>query len=66
MFDPFIVNLQLQRERATIDRKFKGPIDCARQVINATGICGLWRGFGGSLAFRSSFFFMFVRVSWKF
>ncbi|KAF8515173.1 mitochondrial carrier [Gautieria morchelliformis] len=44
------VNLQLQRQRATTDRKFKGPIDCARQVIKANGV----------RAFRSSFFFMFV------
>ena len=56
------VNLQLQRERATKDRKFKGPIDCIRQVVGTNGVQGLWRGFGGSLAFRSSFFFMFVRI----
>ncbi|GJJ14214.1 hypothetical protein Clacol_008476 [Clathrus columnatus] len=46
------VNLQLQRQRAVSDRKFKGPIDCARQVIKANGVTGLWRGLGGSLAFR--------------
>ncbi|KAF8575828.1 mitochondrial carrier [Ramaria rubella] len=54
------VNLQLQRQRAVLDRKFKGPIDCARQVVRANGVLGLWRGFGGSLAFRSSFGFFFV------
>ncbi|KAF8530038.1 mitochondrial carrier [Hysterangium stoloniferum] len=54
------VNLQLQRQRAVSERKFKGPIDCIRQVVQANGILGLWRGFGGSLAFRSSFFFMFI------
>lgn len=54
------VKLQLQSQRSVADRQFKGPIDCARQVIRAQGILGLWSGFTGSLAFRSNFFWMFL------
>jgi len=54
------VKLQLQLQRSTADRQFKGPIDCTRQIIRTQGFLGLWRGFTGSLAFRSGFFFMFL------
>lgn len=57
-----IVNLQLQRQRDVLDRQFKGPIDCFKKVVKANGILGLWRGFAGSLAFRSNFFFLFVGI----
>lgn len=55
-----LVKLQLQLQRSPSDRQFKGPIDCARQVVRAQGIQGLWTGFIGSLAFRSNFFWMFL------
>jgi len=54
------VKLQLQLQRSVCDREFKGPIDCIRQIVAAQGVLGLWRGFTGSLAFRSGFFFMFL------
>jgi solute carrier family 25 carnitine/acylcarnitine transporter 20/29 len=54
------VKLQLQLQRSSADRQFKGPIDCARQVVRAQGLTGLWTGFSGSLAFRSNFFWMFL------
>jgi len=54
------VKLQLQLQRSPSDRQFSGPIDCARQVVRAQGIQGLWTGFTGSLAFRSNFFWMFL------
>lgn len=54
------VKLQLQSERSVLDRQFKGPVDCARQVIRVQGFQGLWSGLTGSLAFRSNFFWMFL------
>jgi hypothetical protein len=54
------VKLQLQLQKSPIDRQFKGPIDCGRQVVRVQGIQGLWTGFTGSLAFRSNFFWMFL------
>ncbi|PFH50803.1 hypothetical protein AMATHDRAFT_144159 [Amanita thiersii Skay4041] len=54
------VKLQLQSQKEVTDRQFKGPIDCARQIIRAQGVQGLWSGFTGSLAFRSNFFWMFL------
>lgn len=54
------VKLQLQSQRSLSDRQFKDPIDCARQIIRAQGLLGLWSGFTGSLAFRSNFFWMFL------
>ncbi|KXN83847.1 Mitochondrial substrate carrier family protein S [Leucoagaricus sp. SymC.cos] len=56
------VKLQLQSQKAVADRQFKGPIDCARQVIRKQGILGMWSGFTGSLAFRANFFWMFLSV----
>ena len=49
----------MQSQRAASDRQFKGPIDCAKQIVRNKGIFGLWTGFTGSLAFRSNFLFMF-------
>ncbi|KAH0590850.1 hypothetical protein H2248_000969 [Termitomyces sp. 'cryptogamus'] len=54
------VKLQLQSQRSVAERQFKGPIDCARQIIRAQGLLGMWSGFTGSLAFRSNFFWMFL------
>ncbi|KAF9481026.1 mitochondrial carrier [Pholiota conissans] len=54
------VKLQLQEQKSVADRHFKGPIDCARQIIRVQGIGGLWSGFTGSLAFRSNFFWLFL------
>lgn len=54
------MKLQLQLQRAAKDRQFKGPIHCARQIVSHQGVLGLWTGFGGSLAFRSNFFWMFL------
>ncbi|KAF8971409.1 mitochondrial carrier domain-containing protein [Flammula alnicola] len=56
------VKLQLQAQKSVSDRRFKGPIDCAHQIIRVQGIGGLWSGFTGSLAFRSNFFWMFLSV----
>ncbi|KZT44551.1 mitochondrial carrier [Sistotremastrum suecicum HHB10207 ss-3] len=56
------VKLQLQMERSVDQRQFKGPIDCAKQVIRVHGLRGLWQGLGGSLLFRSGFFFMFLSI----
>ncbi|KII93893.1 hypothetical protein PLICRDRAFT_694977 [Plicaturopsis crispa FD-325 SS-3] len=54
------VKLQLQLQKAVIDRQFKGPIDCARQIVRAQGITGLWTGFSGSVVYRSNFAWMFL------
>ncbi|KLO13980.1 mitochondrial carrier [Schizopora paradoxa] len=54
------VKLQLQMQRYAVDREFKGPIHCIRQIIAIQGIPGLWTGFTGSLLFRSNFMWMFA------
>ncbi|KAK2461981.1 hypothetical protein APHAL10511_006444 [Amanita phalloides] len=54
------VKLQLQSQKSLANRQFKGPIDCARQIIRTQGVIGMWSGFTGSLAFRSNFFWMFL------
>ncbi|KAI0695138.1 mitochondrial carrier [Cytidiella melzeri] len=54
------IKLQMQLQRSVTDRVYKGPIDCARQIIRAQGILGLWTGFTGSLAFRCNFMWMFI------
>ncbi|KAM5531708.1 hypothetical protein V8D89_014628 [Ganoderma adspersum] len=53
------VKLQLQTQNSVEDRVYKGPIDCAKQVVRAHGVLGLWSGFTGSLAFRTNFLWMF-------
>lgn len=58
--DQCAVKLQMQSQRAVADRQYKGPIDCARQIIRSQGVLGLWTGFTGSLAFRSNFLWMFM------
>jgi len=53
------VKLQLQLQRSARDRPFKSPVDCARQIIQAQGITGLWTGLSGAMAVRSQFLWMF-------
>ncbi|KAJ7293502.1 mitochondrial carrier [Mycena rebaudengoi] len=59
-FEVLKVRLQLQNQKSVSERRFKGPIDCALQLIRAQGITGLWTGFTGSLLFRAHFFYMFL------
>ncbi|KAK0519798.1 hypothetical protein OC842_007320 [Tilletia horrida] len=40
--------------------QFKGPIDCAAQIVRANGITGLWHALPATLLFRSSFAVMWV------
>ncbi|TDL28523.1 mitochondrial carrier [Rickenella mellea] len=54
------VKLQLQVQRSPADREFKSPIHCAREILRRQGPTGLWTGFGGSIAFRSNFMWMFI------
>ncbi|KAA1468697.1 mitochondrial carrier [Dentipellis sp. KUC8613] len=54
------VKLQLQLQKLPSERQFKGPIDCARQVVRAHGIKGLWSALPASLIYRSNFFWMFL------
>jgi len=54
------VNLQLQSQRSSLDRQFKGPVDCIRQVVRAQGIRGLWTGSTGSFIVRGNMFWMFM------
>jgi solute carrier family 25 carnitine/acylcarnitine transporter 20/29 len=47
-----IAKLQMQ----TIGPKlYSGPIDCAKQIVRANGVVGLWHGFGATILFRSWF-----------
>ncbi|SCZ89002.1 BZ3500_MvSof-1268-A1-R1_Chr1-1g00886 [Microbotryum saponariae] len=49
-FEHLKAKLQMQ----TVGPKlYTGPIDCAKQIVRANGVTGLWRGFGGTLLFRS-------------
>ncbi|KAM0748561.1 mitochondrial carrier [Meredithblackwellia eburnea MCA 4105] len=55
-----IEGLKAKLQMQTIGPKlYTGPIDCARQIIRANGVQGLWRGFGATLLFRSWFGAMF-------
>ncbi|GAA6057257.1 hypothetical protein JCM3770_003826 [Rhodotorula araucariae] len=49
--------LQMQ---TTGPKLYTGPIDCAKQVIQAKGVIGLWHGFSGTLLFRSWMGMMFL------
>ncbi|PWN40617.1 mitochondrial carrier [Ceraceosorus guamensis] len=61
--------LQMQSQRISAASKasehvakvhgFTGPIDCARQVIRAQGLMGLWGTLPATLMFRSNFAVMF-------
>jgi hypothetical protein len=35
--------------------RFTGPIDVIKQTVKIQGITGMWRGFGVSLVYRTSF-----------
>ncbi|SCV71659.1 BQ2448_3247 [Microbotryum intermedium] len=49
-FEHLKAKLQMQ----TVGPKlYTGPIDCAKQIVRANGVTGLWHGFGGTLLFRS-------------
>ncbi|KAF8213125.1 mitochondrial carrier [Mycena galopus ATCC 62051] len=54
------VGLQLQMQKSVSDRQFKGPIDCAQQLVRSQGVFSLWTGFSGGLLFRANFFYMFL------
>ncbi|KAJ6509459.1 mitochondrial carrier [Mycena vitilis] len=54
------VRLQLQMQKSASDRQFKGPIDCAKQLVRSQGPLGLWTGLSGGLLFRTNFFFLFL------
>ncbi|KAJ7357287.1 mitochondrial carrier [Mycena albidolilacea] len=54
------VRLQLQMQKSVSDRQFKGPIDCAQQLVRSQGVLSLWTGFSGGLLFRANFFYMFL------
>jgi solute carrier family 25 carnitine/acylcarnitine transporter 20/29 len=48
------MNSTAKLQMQTIGPKlYTGPIDCARQVVRAGGLPGLWHGFGATLAFRT-------------
>ncbi|CAD6886611.1 unnamed protein product [Tilletia laevis] len=40
--------------------QFKGPIDCAAQIVRAHGVLGMWHALPATLLFRSSFAVMWV------
>lgn len=42
--------LQLQ---TTGPKLYTGPIDCAKQIVRANGVTGLWHGFAATLYFRT-------------
>lgn len=44
---------------ASIER-FSGPIDVIKQTVKIQGITGMWKGFGVSLVYRTSFAVSFV------
>ncbi|KAJ7038279.1 mitochondrial carrier [Mycena alexandri] len=54
------VRLQLQMQKSVSDRRFKGPIDCARQLVRSQGFFGLWTGLSGGLLYRTQFSVMFL------
>ncbi|KAJ6621656.1 mitochondrial carrier domain-containing protein [Mycena sp. CBHHK59/15] len=54
------VRLQLQMQKSVSDRQFKGPFDCARQLVHSQGVFGLWTGFSASVLYRAHFFYMFL------
>ncbi|GAA5924120.1 hypothetical protein JCM1841_004579 [Sporobolomyces salmonicolor] len=55
-----IEHLKARLQMQTIGPKlYTGPIDCARQVVKANGVFGLYKGFGATLLFRSWFGMMF-------
>jgi len=43
--------LQVQYDAST--KTYSGPIDCIKKLVKNNGVLGLYKGFGGTLAFRS-------------
>lgn len=42
--------------------RFTGPIDVIKQTVQIQGITGMWKGFGVSLVYRTSFAVSIFRV----
>jgi solute carrier family 25 (mitochondrial carnitine/acylcarnitine transporter), member 20/29 len=49
--------LQVQYAAAQAARFYRGPIDCARRIVQSHGVAGLYHGLSASMLFRSFFFF---------
>ena len=51
--------------QTTAEKKiYSGPIHAAKRIIEVQGPLGLYRGFGATLMFRSSFGPMFAANEW--
>lgn len=48
--------LQIQYGTRKSDRRYAGPVDCARRIWRAHGLRGVYHGLGATLIFRSFFF----------
>ena len=44
--------------------QYRGPIDCARQLIRNNGVRGLWQGVWATMAFRSQMAIYFSGMEW--
>ncbi|KAJ1940022.1 hypothetical protein EC988_007154, partial [Linderina pennispora] len=54
-----LIKVRLQVQYASGDqRRYKGPIDCARQLVQKYGVFGIWHGLPATLTQRSFFFFL--------
>ncbi|GAA5980021.1 hypothetical protein JCM11641_008265 [Rhodosporidiobolus odoratus] len=54
-------HLKARLQMQTVGTKsYTGPIDCAKKIIQAKGVRGLWHGLGGTLVFRSNMGSMFL------
>jgi len=49
--------LQIQYAAKKKDRLYSGPVDCARRILKAHGIAGLYHGLFATMVFRAFFFF---------
>lgn len=47
--------LQTQYAARKADRRYRGPMDCARRIWHAHGVRGVYHGLGATLIFRSFF-----------
>lgn len=45
--------------------RFTGPIDVIKQTVKVQGITGMWKGFGVSLVYRTSFAVSRNRLVWQ-
>jgi hypothetical protein len=55
-----LLKAKLQMQTHSHVKQFTGPIDCARQIVRARGVPGLWHAFPATLAFRTWFGSMFL------